>query len=259
MTERLLALDVGNTNTVVGLFEDEQLKSNWRLTSKRDNTADEIGLWLRQLLGWGGVDAADLTAVVVGSVVPPMDPRLKDCIPRFLGHQPFFVEPGIRTGMPLRVEAPQELGADRLCDAVAGYELFGGPCVVLDFGTALTWEVVSADGEYLGGAIAPGPGVTADALASRTAKLPMVAMAPPPRVVGKATVDSIQSGLFYGYLGAVEGVTRRILDEVGAATVVATGGLASAFADHTDLIHHVDPDLTLKGLRILWQRNRDRR
>jgi type III pantothenate kinase len=259
MTERLLALDVGNTNTVVGLFEDDTLRTHWRLTSKRDNTADEIGLWLRQLLGWGNVDAGDLTAVAVGSVVPPMDPRLKDCIPRFLGHEPFFVEPGIKTGMPLRVEAPQELGADRLCDAVAGFDQFGGPCIVLDFGTALTWEVVSAAGEYLGGAIAPGPGVTADALASKTAKLPMVAMAPPPRVVGKATVDSIQSGLFYGYLGAVEGVTRRILDEVGDATVVATGGLASAFADHTELIQHVDPDLTLKGLRLLWLRNQDRR
>jgi len=196
--ELLLVLDVGNTNTVVGLFDGGELRSHWRLTTQTDRTADEVGLWLRQLLDWEGVEASELSAVAVGSVVPPMDPRLEEGLKRYLSLDPFFVAPGIRTGMPLLVEAPQELGADRLCDAVAAFEIFGGPCVVIDFGTAVTWEVVSAKGEYLGGAIAPGPGVTADALASKTAKLPRVAMAPPPRVIGKGTVDSIQSGIFYG-------------------------------------------------------------
>ncbi len=256
MGELLLVLDVGNTNTVVGLFDGEELRSRWRLTTQIDRTADEVGLWLRQLLDWEGVEPSELTAVAVGSVVPPMDPRLDEGIKRYLRLDPFFVVPGIQSGMPLRVEAPHELGADRLCDAVAAYELFGGPCVVIDFGTAVTWEVVSAEGEYLGGAIAPGPGVTADALASKTAKLPRVAMSPPPRVIGKGTVDSIQSGVFYGYLGLVEGVTRRILDELGQATVVATGGFAENLSRHSSVIEHVEPDLTLLGLRLLWARNR---
>jgi len=257
MAELLLALDVGNTNTVVGLFDGEKLQAHWRMTTKMQRTADEIGLWLRQLMEWAGVALEDeLADVAVASVVPMMDPVLEEGIRRFLGHTPFFVEPGIRSGMPLRVEMPQELGADRLCDAVAAYEKIGGACVVLDFGTAITWEVVSEKGEYLGGAIAPGPGVTAEALALKTAKLPQVAMAPPPRVIGKGTIDSIQSGLFYGYLGLVDGVTKRVLDELGGGRVIATGGLAGAFAEHSVFIEEVDPDLTLKGLHLLWKRNR---
>ncbi len=248
----LLALDVGNTNTVVGLFEDDELKTDWRLTTHAERTADEVGMWLLRVLEWVGIRPGDLAGVAVSSVVPPMDPRLAEGVARYLDHEAFFVVPAESSPMPLLVDAPQELGADRLCDAVAAYEIFGGPCVVLDFGTALTWEVVSARGEYLGGAIAPGPGVTADALSLKTAKLPQVAMAPPERVIGKGTVDSIQSGLFYGYLGAVDGVTRRILDELGGGTVVATGGLAQVFAEHSPLIEHVDPELTLKGLRLLW-------
>ena len=258
VSELLLVLDVGNTNTVVGLFQGSDLISRWRLSTHADRTADEVGMWLRQLLDLQGVDPAELVGIAVGSVVPPIDPWLREGIGRYLGVAPFFVEPGIRTGMPLRVDAPQELGADRLCDAVAAHEFYGGPCVVIDFGTAVTWEVVSANGEYLGGAIAPGPGVTADALAARTAKLPRVAIAPPPRVIGKGTVDSIQSGLFYGYLGLVEGVTRRILDELGDAVVIATGGFAEDIAQHTDIFRHVEPDLTLHGLRLLWGRNHPR-
>jgi type III pantothenate kinase len=257
MDEFLLVLDVGNTNTVVGLFAGDELKTRWRLTTHTERTADEVGMWLSQLLLRDGVMPDELTAVAVASVVPPMDPRLREGVQRYLEQSPFFVQPGIRTGMPLLVDAPQELGADRLCDAVAAYARYGGPCVVIDFGTAVTWEVVSRNGEYLGGAIAPGPAVTADALSSKTAMLPQVAMAPPPRVVGKGTVDSIQSGLFYGYLGLIEGVTRRILEELGGATVIATGGLASAFADHSELIEHVEPDLTLHGLRMLWNLNKE--
>jgi type III pantothenate kinase len=252
----LLALDVGNTNTVVGLFDGATLRGHWRLTTQAERTADEIGMWLRQLLQWEGVTPDELIGVAVSSVVPPMDPRLREGVRRYLDQTPFFVEPGIRTGMPLRVEAPQELGADRLCDAVAAYAEHGGPCVVIDFGTAATWEVVSAQGEYLGGVIAPGPGITAEALGGRTAKLPQVAMAPPPRVIGKGTIDSIQAGLFFGYLGLIEGITRRIVDELGGAKVIATGGYAPVFAGHAPLIDHVETDLTLHGLRLLWEKNR---
>ncbi len=258
MAELLLALDVGNTNTVVGLFDGDTLRTHWRLTTRGERTADEVGIWLRQLLEWEGVDTDDLVDVAVSSVVPPMDPCLADGISRFLGHSPYFVDPVNDSDMPLLVDAPQELGADRLCDAVAAFAKYKGPCIVLDFGTATTWEVISVAGEYLGGVIAPGPGVMAEALSSRTAKLPQVAMAPPPRVIGVGTVDSIQSGLFYGYLGTIDGVTRRIQAEVGGGTVVATGGLARAFADHSECIQHVDPDLTLNGLRLLWRRNRRR-
>jgi len=257
MDHRLLVLDVGNTHTVVGLFEGEDLRVRWRLSTHGERTADETGLWLRQLLQWEGIEPRELSGVAVASVVPLLDPHLREAVRRYLETEPFFVEPGIRTGMPLRVEAPQELGADRLCDAVAALAIYGGPCLVLDFGTAVTWEVVSAEGEYLGGVIAPGPGVTAEALFSRTAKLPMVALAPPPRVIGKGTVDSIQSGIFYGYMGLVEGITRKVLEQMGQATVVATGGFAPAVAEHCDLIQHVEPDLTLKGLRLLWLKNRE--
>ncbi len=256
MGDLLLVLDVGNTNTVVGLFFGDTLETHWRLTTQSNRTADEIGMWLRQLIASEHVGPDRLMGVAVSSVVPPMDPRISEGIRRFLDVEPFFVVPGIKTGMPLRVEAPLELGADRLCDAVAAYASYGGPCVVIDFGTAVTWEVVSADGEYLGGVIAPGPGVTADALASRTAKLPQVALAQPPRVIGKGTVDSIQAGLFYGYLGLVEGVTRRVVAELGGATVVATGGFADVIAAHTEIIQHVEPYLTLDGLRLLWHKNR---
>ena len=257
MSGKLLALDVGNTHTVVGLYADHKLDARWRLATHGDRTADETGLWLRQLLQLEDLAPSDLTGVAVASVVPPVDPQLREAVRRFLQAEPFFVAPGISTGMPLRVEAPQELGADRLCDAVAAKERYGGPCVVIDFGTAVTWEVVSSEGEYLGGVIAPGPGVTADALFSRTAKLPQVALAPPPRVIGKGTVDSIQSGIFYGYMGLVEGVTRRVLDEIGPAPVIATGGFADVIAGHCELIDHVEPTLTLDGLHLLWLRNRE--
>ena len=256
MDELLLALDVGNTNTVVGLFSGAELRVRWRLSTHPNRTADEIGMWLLQLLSWQGLRPDDLLDVAVASVVPPMDPLLAEGVSRYLRRSPFFVEPGVPSGMPLKVDAPQELGADRLCDAVAAFAEHGGPCVVVDFGTAVTWEVVSERGEYLGGVIAPGPGVTADALSSHTAKLPRVALSPPPRVIGKGTVDSIQSGLFFGYLGLVEGVTRRILDELGKCTVIATGGFAHTFAKHSEVIDLVDPDLTLKGLRLIWERTR---
>jgi len=256
MSEILLVLDMGNTHTVVGLFEGEQVRRSWRLATVHDRNPDEIGIWLREFLALEAIRPSDLAGVAVSSVVPPMDECLRVGIQRFFGQPAFFVEPGIRSDMPLRVDTPDELGADRLCDAVAAFHLYGGPCIVIDFGTAVTWEVVSVAGEYLGGVIAPGPGLTARALHSKTAKLPPVALARPPRVIGKGTVDSIQAGLYFGYIGLVEGITRRLLGEIPGAAVIATGGFASLMAEATEMIRFVEPDLTLVGLRLLWLKNR---
>jgi type III pantothenate kinase len=254
MGSLLLALDVGNTHTVVGLFDGTKLRTTWRLSTGGERTADELGMLLRQLQQWQGIEADALGGVAIASVVPRLDARLDEAVRRYLDHQPFFVHPEVNTGgMALEVARPEELGADRLCDAVAARARYGGPAVVIDFGTAVTWEVVSAEGSYLGGAIAPGPGITADALFSRASKLPTVPLAPPPRSIGIGTTDSIQIGLFYGYIGLVEGVTRRILGELGPATVIATGGFAATVAEHCGLIDTVDEQLTLEGLRLLWQ------
>lgn len=252
----LLALDVGNTHTTIGVFRDNKILRRWRLTTARERTVDELGILLRQLCQWSQISPDDIHGVIVGSVVPPLDGALRAAVATYLHAEALFVAPGIRSGMPLKVETPHELGADRLCNSVAAYAEHGGPCVVVDFGTATTWDVVSKDGEFIGGVIAPGLEIAAEALFSRAAKLPRVELVEPAHVIGKATVDSMQAGLIYGYAGLVEGVTRRVLAELGGGTVVATGGLASVIAHHTDLVAAVDDDLTLKGLRLLWERNR---
>lgn len=255
----LLALDVGNTNTTVGVFRDDRLLRRFRLTTSATRTVDEVGILLRQLCHWSQISADDIGGAIVGSVVPPMDGILREAVATYLHAEPIFVAPGIRSGMPLKVETPHELGADRLCNAVAAFAAYGGPCTVVDFGTATTWDVVSSAGEFLGGVIAPGLEIAAEALFSRAAKLPRVELTPPPHVIGKATIDSIQAGLVYGYVGLVEGITRRVLDELGGGSVIATGGLGSVLARHTTLFTAVDEDLTLKGLRLLWERNRPAR
>lgn len=255
----LLALDVGNTHTTIGVFREERILRRWRLTTSHNRTVDEIGILLRQLCHWSQISADDIGGVIVGSVVPPMDRALRAAVSTYLHSEPLFVAPGIRSGMPLKVETPHELGADRLCNAVAAFCEYGGPCTVVDFGTATTWDVVSTEGEFLGGVIAPGLEIASEALFSRAAKLPRVELTAPARVIGKATIDSMQAGLVYGYVGLVEGITRRVLAELGGGAVVATGGLASIIAKHTELFSAVDDDLTLKGLRILWERNRPAR
>jgi type III pantothenate kinase len=252
----LLALDVGNTHTTIGVFRENEILRRWRLSTTRERTVDELGILLRNLCQWSQISPDDIGGVIVGSVVPPIDGALKAAIATYLHAEALFVAPGIRSGMPLKVETPQDLGADRLCNAVAAFAEYGGPCVVVDFGTATTWEVVSDKGEFLGGVIAPGLEISAEALFSRAAKLPRIELVPPARVIGKATVDSMQAGLVYGYVGLVEGVTRRVLAELGGGKVIATGGLAPVIAHHTSLFDSVDDDLTLKGLRILWERNR---
>lgn len=255
----LLALDVGNTHTTIGVFRGGEILRRWRLSTVRERTVDEIGILLRQLCEWAEIPPGDISGVVIGSVVPPLDPSLRAAVGSYLHAQPLFVAPGIKSGMPLKVETPLELGADRLCNSVAAFAEHGGPCVVVDFGTASTWDVVSQKGEFLGGVIAPGLEIAAEALFSRAAKLPRIELAAPPRVIGKGTVDSMQAGLVYGYVGLVEGLTGRVLAELGGGTVVATGGLAPVIARYTKIFDVVDDDLTLKGLRLLWERNRPER
>ncbi|HUK11956.1 MAG TPA: type III pantothenate kinase [Thermoanaerobaculaceae bacterium] len=252
----LLALDVGNTHTTIGVFRDAEILRRWRLTTARDRTVDELGVLLRQLCQWSQISPDDIGGVIVGSVVPPLDGALRAAVSSYLHADPLFVAPGIRSGMPLKVETPLELGADRLCNAVAAFAEHGGPCVVVDFGTASTWDVVSAKGEFVGGVIAPGLEIAAEALFARAAKLPRIELVAPERAIGKATVDSMQSGLIFGYVGLVEGLTRRVLGELGGGKVIATGGLSTVIARYTDLFDAVDEDLTLKGLRLLWEKNR---
>ena len=255
----LLALDVGNTHMTIGVFRGAEILRRWRLTTVHERTVDELGIFLRQLCQWAEIRPADISGVIVGSVVPQIDGAMRAAIDTYLHAEPLFVAPGIRSGMPLRVDTPLELGADRLCNAVAAFAELGGPCVVVDFGTATTWDVVSGKGEFLGGVIAPGLEISAEALFSRAAKLPRIELAAPERAIGKGTVDSMQAGIVLGYVGLTEGLTRRVLAELGGGRVVATGGLARVIARYTEIFDAVDDDLTLKGLRLLWERNRPER
>jgi type III pantothenate kinase len=255
----LLALDVGNTHMTIGVFRGAEILRRWRLTTVHERTVDELGIFLRQLCQWAEIRPADINGVIVGSVVPQIDGAMRAAIATYLHAEPLFVAPGIKSGMPLRVDTPLELGADRLCNAVAAFAEHGGPCVVVDFGTATTWDVVSGKGEYVGGVIAPGLEISAEALFSRAAKLPRIELAAPERAIGKGTVDSMQAGIVLGYVGLTEGLTRRVLAELGGGRVVATGGLARVIARYTEIFDAIDDDLTLKGLRLLWERNRPER
>ena len=253
----LLAVDVGNMNTVLGLFEGARLASHWRLTSRRDATSDEIVLSVRGLLSSAGRETDPPRDVIVASVVPSLRFPLRQALRQITGREPVFVEPGIRTGMPILYDAPQEVGADRIVNAVAAYERLGGPCVVVDFGTATTFDVVTAKGEYAGGVIVPGISISAEALFERAARLWRVEIRRPEKVVGKTTAGSIQSGLYFGYLSLVDGVIERISREIGARPrVIATGGLAELFGGGSERIEEVDPLLTLTGLRLIHERNR---
>lgn len=255
--ETLLAVDVGNSNTVLGLWNGAELERHWRLTTRRDATSDEIALSVRGLLASGGPAAAEPTRVIVASVVPSLKFPLRQALRQLFGREPLFVEPGVKTGMPVLYEVPQEVGADRIVNAVAAFEAVGGPCIVVDFGTATTFDVVTARGEYAGGVIVPGIAISAEALFEKAARLWRVEIRRPDRVVGKTTAGSVQSGLYFGYLALVEGMIERIANEIGGRPrVIATGGLAELFGGGSEKIGAIDPLLTLKGLRLIDERNR---
>ncbi|WP_406677531.1 type III pantothenate kinase [Moorella sp. ACPs] len=252
----LMAIDVGNTNIVIGLYKGKELQCHWRLASDRQKTADEYGLILRQLTNYQGLGLEAIKAVVMASVVPTLTQTLTMMLKDQFNCQLLVIGPGVKTGMPIRFDNPREVGADRIVNGVAVYELYGGPAIVVDFGTATTFDAISASGEYLGGAIAPGIGIATDALFARAAKLPRVELIRPPRVIGKNTVACMQAGIMYGFIGQVEGIVSRMKAEMGGrAVVVATGGLAGLIAPEVSCIDKVDPLLTLEGLRIVYERN----
>jgi type III pantothenate kinase len=257
----LLALDVGNTNTKLGLYRldarQPPLAAHGRLTTHRDRTVDDYGVLLLNLFQMNGMATSQVTNIIIASVVPPVESTLRRVCENYFHVQPLFVEPGIRTGMPVLVDNPAELGADRLADSIAAFERYGGPCIVVNFGTATKFEVISARGEYLGGAIAPGLGISADALFSSAALLTRVDIKRPAKAIGANTVEYLQSGLYFGYIGLVDGILARIVAELGRQPrVIATGGLARMIAEESRYIAGIDDMLTLDGLRILFERNR---
>ena len=252
----LLVVDVGNTQTHFGTYEGGELVEHWRFATVRDSTADEIGAALRNLVELRGVELDQIDSSIVSSTVPQLGPQWLEMTERYLGHEMLVVGPGFKTGMPLRYDNPREIGADRLVNAVAAYERTQGACIVVDFGTAITYDPVSAKGEYLGGIISPGVEISVEALASRAAKLPKVDLEPPRALIGKSTIEAIRSGVIYGFAAMVDGIVGRLLEEMGEETAtIATGGLAHHIVPFTERIDEIDDLLTLEGLRILFERN----
>src|SRR5712671_4090844 len=268
----LLVIDVGNTNTVLGVFERvahrpgedvttetaryERLVANWRVGSHLNRTVDEYGVIFRNLFSMDNLEVSAVHGIVISSVVPPLDSVLRQVCERYFNTKPLFIEPGVKTGMQVLYDNPAEVGADRIVNGVAAFEKYGGPSVIVDFGTATTFDCVSKKGEYMGGVICPGIGISADALFQRTARLPRVEIRKPARVIGSNTVGSLQSGLYYGYLSLVDGILELLLGEMGKETkCIATGGLGSMIGTGSKYIKNVDDSLTLDGLRIIWSRN----
>lgn len=255
MSSNLLVVDLGNTNLVLGIYRGDQLVNSWRLATARERTADEYGILARQLVG----DSlhASLEGAIVASVVPPLNHAMSVMVRKYFGIDPLFVEPGVKTGIAIQVDNPAEVGADRIVNCVAAHATYGGPTVVVDFGTATTFDVVSNEPAYIGGVIAPGLNISAEALFARAARLPRVDIRRPEHVVGTNTVVNMQSGIYFGYLGLVDGILARIKREIpNLRRVVATGGLAGLFAEESEHIDDVDSELTMKGLKLIYDRNR---
>jgi type III pantothenate kinase len=252
----LLVVDVGNTQTHFGAFRGQELLEHWRFATVRQSTADQLGAALSNLLELRGYGFDDVEGSIVSSTVPQLEPEWTEMAGRYLGQEMLAVGPGTRTGMAIRYDNPREIGADRLVNAVAIRERFGGPAVCVDFGTATTFDVVSRDGEYVGGALMTGIEISLEALSERGARLPKIDLAPPKSVIGKNTIDAIRSGVVYGYAGAIDAILRRLYEEIGErADVIATGGLARLVVRYTEEIKEVDDLLTLTGLRLLHERN----
>ncbi|NLC06435.1 MAG: type III pantothenate kinase [Syntrophomonadaceae bacterium] len=253
----ILVFDVGNTNMVLGVYQGEKLLTHWRISSDRQKTSDEFGMLIRSLFDYQGLDMRAIKAVVISSVVPPLNPVLEEMSRRYFQVQPLEVGPGVKTGIALKYENPREVGADRVVNAVAAYERYGGPVIVVDFGTATTFCAISRHGEYLGGAIAPGIGISSEALFQRAAKLPRIELVKPKSVIGRNTVASMQAGIVYGFIGQVDGIVERMKAELGPdSKVVATGGFAELIAAESRTIDVVDQLLTLEGLRFIYEKNR---
>ena len=255
----LLVIEVGNTNTSVGVFDGRRLLVSWRLTSRREQTADEYGVFIQTLLGTRGIQPGQITGVAISNVVPTVQQTLEWMCEAYFGATPFTVQPGVNVSIPLRVDQPTEVGADRVCNVVAGIALYGAPLIVVDFGTATNFDVVNARGEFVGGAIAPGLMVAAEALISRAARLHRVELVRPKDAIGRNTATNIQSGVVYGYAGLVDGLVRRMRQELdGDVKVVATGGLADQMREVAQSIQHVNSNLRLEGLRMIWEQAHER-
>jgi type III pantothenate kinase len=255
----LLVIDIGNTNTSLGVYDGEQLVRHWRLTTARSRTVDEWGVHARNLFALAELDFKSIDAIAVASVVPPLNFTLKQMAERYFALTPLFIDYTVDTGVRILYEPPSDVGADRIVDAVAAVQKYGAPCIVVDFGTATTFDAINSDGEYVGGVITPGITISADALFERAAKLPRVEIKRPEKVIGSATVEAMQSGLYHGYAGLVDGILRKMIEEIGGTPkVIATGGLAPLIAKGSELIQEVDENLTLDGLRLVYERTRQK-